>query len=69
MTTRINSTGIDAKLVASVHDEYQFEVAKGDVKRFGTITKESIKDTEHKLNIKCPLDSTWKNGETWAVTH
>ena len=69
MTQRINSTGIDAKLVASIHDEYQFEVKKGDVKRFGMITKEAIKDTERQLNFKCPLDSTWRNGETWAMTH
>jgi len=69
MTIRINNTGIDAKLVASIHDEYQFEVAKGDVKRFGTITREAIKDTERQLNLKCPLDSTWKDGETWAMTH
>ena len=69
MTQRINSTGVDAKLVASIHDEYQFEVAKKDVQRFGTITKEAIKDTEHTLNLRCPLDSTWQDGETWAMTH
>ena len=65
----INKLGLDAKLVASIHDEYQFEVAKGDVKRFGTITKEAIKDTERQLNLRCPLDSTWQDGETWAMTH
>ena len=69
MIQRVNSTGIDAKLVASIHDEYQFEVAKGDVKRFGTITREAIKDTERKLKFNCPLDSTWKEGETWTMTH
>ena len=69
MTQRISSTGVDAKLVASIHDEYQFEVAKKDVQRFGTITKEAIKDTEHTLNLRCPLDSTWQDGETWAMTH
>ena len=69
MTQRIKGTGIDARLVASIHDEYQFEVAKGDVKRFGTITKEAIKDTERQLNLRCPLDSTWQDGETWAMTH
>jgi DNA polymerase I-like protein with 3'-5' exonuclease and polymerase domains len=69
MIQRINGTGIDAKLVVSVHDEYQFEVAKGDVKRFGTITREAIKDTERRLNLRCPLDSTWQDGETWAMTH
>ena len=69
MIQRVKSTGIDAKLVASIHDEYQFEVAKGDVKRFGTITQEAIKDTERKLKFNCPLDSTWKEGETWTMTH
>jgi len=69
MIQRISSTGLDAKLVASIHDEYQFEVAKGDVKRFGSITREAIKDTEHKLKFNCPLDSTWKDGETWTMTH
>ena len=69
MIQRISSAGLDAKLVASIHDEYQFEVAKGDVKRFGSITREAIKDTEHKLKFNCPLDSTWKDGETWPMTH
>jgi len=69
MIQRISSTGLDAKLVASIHDEYQFEVAKGDVKRFGSITREAIKDTERKLKFNCPLDSTWKDGETWTMTH
>ena len=69
MIQRINSTGVDAKLVASIHDEYQFEVAKKDLQRFGTITKEAIKDTERNLNLRCPLDSTWQDGETWAMTH
>jgi len=69
MIQKVNSSGIDVKLVASIHDEYQFEVAKKDVKKFGTITKEAIKDTERKLKFKCPLDSTWKDGETWAMTH
>ena len=34
--------GIDAKLVASVHDEYQFEVAKPDIESFTKITKEAM---------------------------
>jgi len=69
MITRINRQGLDAKLVASIHDEYQFEVAKKDIKQFGIITKEGIKDTERNLKFNCPLDSTWKDGETWATTH
>ena len=69
MTSRIKQSGLDAKLVASIHDEYQFEVAKKDVKEFGKITKEAIQYTEKKLNLNCPLDSTWKEGITWADTH
>jgi len=69
MIIRVNQSGLDAKLVASIHDEYQFEVAKKDVKEFGKITKEAIQYTEKKLEFNCPLDSTWKEGETWAETH
>jgi DNA polymerase-1 len=69
MTTRVKQSGLDVKLVASIHDEYQFEVDKRDVREFGKITKEAIQYTEKKLNLNCPLDSTWKEGTTWADTH
>jgi DNA polymerase I-like protein with 3'-5' exonuclease and polymerase domains len=69
MNKRIQSTGVDAKLVASIHDEYQYEVAKKDVKKFGSITKDAMKDTEQQLQMKCPLDNEWKEGTTWAETH
>jgi len=69
MMTRIKVLGIDAKLVASIHDEYQFEVLNKDVKRFGQVTKDAMKDTEKELRMKCPLDNEWKVGRTWAQTH
>ena len=69
MNKRIQSTGVDAKLVASIHDEYQYEVAKKDVKKFGSITKDAMKDTQQQLQMKCPLDNEWKEGTTWAETH
>ena len=69
MDERIRKTGVDAKLVASIHDEYQFEVVKGDVKRFGQITKDAMKDAERTLKMKCPLDCEYKEGLTWADTH
>jgi DNA polymerase I-like protein with 3'-5' exonuclease and polymerase domains len=67
--TRVRTLGVDAKLVASIHDEYQFEVLNTDVKKFGQITKDAMKDTEKELHMKCPLDSEWKVGKTWAETH
>jgi DNA polymerase-1 len=69
MIKRINRTGVDAKLVASIHDEYQFEVLNKDINKFGQITKDAMKDTEKQLQMKCPLDSEWKVGKTWAETH
>ena len=33
----IRDSGIDAKLVASIHDEYQFEVKSTDVSKFGIL--------------------------------
>ena len=61
--------GLDAKLVASVHDEYQFEVAKPDIESFTKITKEAMYTTQKILNFKCDLDSDFKVGNNWAETH
>jgi DNA polymerase I-like protein with 3'-5' exonuclease and polymerase domains len=69
MNKRIQASGVDAKLVASIHDEYQYEVSKKDVQKFGSITKDAMKDTEQQLQMKCPLDNEWKEGMTWAQTH
>ena len=69
MNKRIQASGVDAKLVASIHDEYQYEVSKKDVQKFGSITKDAMKDTEQQLQMKCPLDNEWKEGTTWAQTH
>ena len=61
--------GLDAKLVASVHDEYQFEVAKPDIESFTKITKEAMYTTQKILDFKCDLDSDFKVGNNWAETH
>ena len=69
MDERIRKAGVDVKLVASVHDEYQFEVAKQDIETFGSITKKAMKEAEETLDMKCPLDCEYKVGNTWAETH
>ena len=66
---RVHRAGVDVKLVASIHDEYQFEVAKKDAQRFGQITKDAMQDTEKTLKVKCPLDCEFKIGTTWSETH
>jgi len=65
----IKEKGIDAKPVANIHDEVQFEVHKKDAEFFSKLTKEATKITQESLNVKCPLDSEAKIGTTWAETH
>jgi len=64
-----HAQNLDVKLVASIHDEYQFEVHKKDTKEFCEITKKAMKETEEIFNIKCPLDNEYKVGVTWSDTH
>ena len=69
MIDKIQKSGGDAKLVASVHDEYQFEVANVDTEKFGEITNTAIKEVQDIYDLKCPLDSEFKVGKNWAETH
>jgi DNA polymerase I-like protein with 3'-5' exonuclease and polymerase domains len=67
--SHIKQTRIDAKLVASIHDEYQFEVHNKDLITFGQIVKEAMIITQKILKMNCELDCEWKIGKTWAATH
>ena len=60
---------LDVRLVASIHDEYQFEVHNKDIKEFCAITKTAMKESQEILHVKCPLDNQFKVGATWADTH
>ena len=66
---RVYNKKLDVKLVASVHDEYQFEVHNKDISEFCNITKIAMKETENLLKLRCPLDNDYKVGVTWAETH
>ena len=65
----INELQLDAKPVANIHDEIQFEVRKEDAEKLGDITKTCMKRVERILKLDCPLDSEYKIGTTWAMTH
>ena len=66
---RVYKYEMDVKLVASIHDEYQFEVAVPDIERFCRITKEAMRQTQRTLSVQCDLDCDYKVGKTWAETH
>ena len=65
----INNQNIKALPVANIHDEIQFEVGKENAEKLGEITKTCMKRVEENLGLDCPLDSEYKIGTTWAMTH
>ena len=65
----VNTKGLDAKPVANVYDEVQFEVHKKDAEEFSFLTRQATKQTEENLSVKCPLDSESKIGLNWSETH
>jgi DNA polymerase I-like protein with 3'-5' exonuclease and polymerase domains len=56
-------------LVASIHDEYQFEIRADQAERFGELTQKAMKQVQETLSVVCPLDSEYKIGNNWAETH
>ena len=60
---------LDARPVANVHDEVQWEVHRNHAEEFGLITKQAMKEAEKILNFNCPLDSEFQIGTTWKETH
>jgi len=65
----VDKQNVDAKPVANVHDEVQFEVRKEQAVDFGNITKEAMKRVEKQFDLRCPLDSEYSIGTTWKETH
>ena len=59
----------EVAIVAFVHDEVQIIVKEGLEDDIGAITKKAIKKTEEKYGFKCPLDSEFDVGRSWAETH
>ncbi len=59
----------DYNLVASIHDEYQFEVRADQAERFGELTQRAMKMVQKSMSVNCPLDSEFKIGNNWAETH
>mgnify|MGYP003133919736 FL=1 len=66
---RVIKAELNVRLVASIHDEYQFEVAIPHIERFCKLAKEAMTQTTKTLNMKCELDCDYKIGKTWAETH
>ena len=69
MSERIEEVGLDAHLIGSIHDEYQWEVRTGQEEQAGDIMVQAIRDTTAALNLRCPLDAEYSIGSNWSETH
>ena len=57
------------KLVANVHDEFQFEVPEALAEVTGQAARNSIIEAGVFFKLRCPLDGEYKYGRNWKETH
>lgn len=69
MCRALKASGLDAKVVAFIHDEVQLVVKKGQEDEAGRIIQECMRSVEQHFKFRCRLDSEYKYGSNWADTH
>jgi DNA polymerase-1 len=57
------------KLVANVHDEFQWETKKSYATITGEAAVQSIVEAGLFYNLRCPLNGEYKYGKNWRETH
>jgi len=65
----LKEAGLDAKIVAFIHDEVQVIVKKGQEDEAGRVIQRCMRDVQQHFSFRCRLDSEYKYGSNWAETH
>lgn len=68
-TRQIKKEGLDALIVAIVHDEVEFDTRKEHAERVGEIVIESMQQAGRDLNCRMPIDGEMHVGDSWATSH
>jgi DNA polymerase I-like protein with 3'-5' exonuclease and polymerase domains len=68
-TKGIAEAGIDAKLVAFVHDETQWEVDVAHAQQAVEIIEAAATKAGEMLQFRCPVNAEGKIGNNWKQTH
>jgi len=66
---KIKANKWPVKMVANVHDEFQFEVPEKLAEVTGQAAKQSIVEAGVFFKLRCPLDGEYKYGRNWRETH
>jgi len=65
----LKKQGLDAKIIAWVHDEVQIKCKKGIVDDVGDITRRMAKEVGDYFKFKIPIASEYTVGNNWSETH
>jgi DNA polymerase-1 len=68
-TQLLQKNNIDAKLIAFVHDETQWEVPEQQAEQATKLIEQAAKLAGEVLNFRCPVDAEGKIGNNWRECH
>lgn len=68
-TKLLQENRIDAKLIAFVHDETQWEVKAEHAEKAARIIEQAATEAGKVLKFRCPVDAEGKVGFNWRETH
>jgi hypothetical protein len=65
----IRAVGLDAQMIAHVHDEFQWEVREDQAEEVAGILEYSIAEAGRQLNLNVPMAGEADIGNSWRDTH
>ena len=65
----IQKEGLDARFLATIHDEYQLEVKDEHVERVSELCLWAMKKAGEYLNVSVPMEGDVDVGKDWSETH
>ncbi len=68
-TKLLQEKGIDAKLLAFVHDETQWEVREDQAEEAARLIEQAATKAGEALGFRCPVDAEGKVGGNWRECH
>ncbi len=68
-TKLLQEKGIDAKLLAFVHDETQWEVREDQAEEAARLIEQAATKAGEALGFRCPVNAEGKVGNNWKQTH
>ncbi len=66
---RLINGGYDYKHVGNIHDEFQMEVADGQVDEVMKLTEQTFEDVGYMMGLRLTMAGEAKKGSSWADTH